>query len=258
VLGLALTGPQPIAWGVRPDAPDLLKAANDYLGSVRRTTFFNYLVKKYYLIPKNVVLHKQTLETTREKGVISRYDAAIKAAAERHGFDWLLIASQIFQESRFDPDRESWAGAIGLTQLLPNTAWELGVEDPWDPAQNINGGVRYLKRMWDQFDESSEIDRVSLSLASYCAGLGHVLDARALAREHGKDADIWAGNVEEFLLKLSKPKYYKQAKHGYARGSEAVNYVNDIIRRWNAYQVLLGENNATASASVAEPTLAAN
>lgn len=240
VLGPALTEPRPIAWGVRPDCPSLLRAANEYLTSMKKTTFFNYLVKKYYLVPKNIMRHRNSLEVTKEKGVISRYDRYIKGSAERHDIDWLLVAALIYQESRFDPDRESWAGAIGLAQLLPSTARELGVVDPWDPAQNIEGGVRYLKRMYDRFESTTEEDRVPLALASYCAGLGHVLDARSLATESGLDPHIWEGNVEQTLLLLSRPEYYKKARHGYARGDEAVSYANDIVRRWHAYTTLVG------------------
>ena len=240
VLGPALTEPRPIAWAVRPNCPDLLNEANRYLTGIRKTAFFNYLIKKYYLLPKNIIRHRNSLESTREHGRISRFDSIIKTAADRYGLDWLLVAALIYQESRFDPDRESWAGAIGLTQLLPVTAGELNVHDPWDPAQNIQGGVRYLRRMYDSFEAVHEEDRIYFALASYCAGLGHVLDAQELASQLGLDPHVWRGNVEHTLLLLARPEYYRKAKHGYARGEEAVNYANDIMRRWDAYSLLVG------------------
>jgi len=240
LLGPALTEPRPIAWAVRPNCPDLLNEVNEYLTSIRKTAFFNYLVKKYYLLPKNIVRHRNSLESTREHGRISQFDSIIKTASAQYGLDWLLIAALIYQESRFDPDRESWAGAMGLTQLLPITADELDVFDPWDPIQNIQGGVRYLRRMYDSFEAVPEQDRIRFALASYCAGLGHVLDAQELASQLGFDPHVWSGNVEHTLLLLARPEYYQKAKHGYARGEEAVNYANDIMRRWEAYNLLVG------------------
>lgn len=93
------------------------------------------------------------------------YSDLITAAAQRYGVDPALVAGVIQVESGFDPSVVSHVGAKGLMQLMDETAQILGVTDSFDPAQNIDGGVRFLRDMLDRFDGD-----VSLALAAYNAG----------------------------------------------------------------------------------------
>jgi soluble lytic murein transglycosylase-like protein len=97
------------------------------------------------------------------------YDGLVASAAQRYGLDPALLHGLIQQESGFDPSAASGAGAQGLCQLMPGTAASLGVSDPLDPAQSIDGGARYLKAQLDAFGGDP-----SLALAAYNAGPGAV------------------------------------------------------------------------------------
>jgi soluble lytic murein transglycosylase-like protein len=99
----------------------------------------------------------------------TQYDALVTAAAQRYGLDPALLHGLIQQESGFNPSAGSPAGAQGLCQLMPGTAAALGVTDPLDPAQSIDGGARYLKQQLDAFGGDA-----SLALAAYNAGPGAV------------------------------------------------------------------------------------
>jgi len=107
--------------------------------------------------------------TTVAGGASSQYDSLVTAAAQRYGLDPALLHGLIQQESGFNPSATSSAGALGLCQLMPSTAGSLGVSNPLDPAQSIDGGARYLRQQLDAFGGDP-----SLALASYNAGAGAV------------------------------------------------------------------------------------
>jgi len=98
---------------------------------------------------------------------MSAYDDAVRAAALRYGVPPDLAIAQMNAESSGDPNARSPVGAVGLFQLMPATAVELGV-DPYDPYQNIDGGMRYLRQQYDRFGSWD------LALAGYHSGAGNV------------------------------------------------------------------------------------
>ena len=129
-------------------------------------------------------------------------------------------------------------------QLLPTTAKDpkVGIADIHKVESNIHAGIKYMHRMIALFEPTLPLkQRVRFALASYNAGRGHVLDARRLARQKGWDPDRWFGNVEKAMLLLKERKYARQARHGYCRGDEPVQYVSKIQSRYDAYAALFPE-----------------
>jgi membrane-bound lytic murein transglycosylase F len=202
------------------------------------------IYNKYF---KNTRSNKSRIKSdfySKNSNKISKYDDIIKANASEIGWDWRFLSSQIYQESRFDPKAESWAGATGLIQLMPATAKEVGVSNNYNPEQNIRGGVKYLDRMRDNFEAVEDsIQKVKFTLAAFNCGAGHVYDAMRLAEKHGKNPNIWDENVEEYILKLKDRKYYLDdvVRHGFVRGREPYNYVRDIFLRYEHYKKFIEE-----------------
>jgi len=118
-----------------------------------------------------------------------------------------------------------------------------GVDSLSDPHQSLAAGVKYitwLDKYWaGQITNRDE--RLNFVLASYNVGLGHIIDARNLADKYGADPTIWENNVEYYLLLKSKQKYYTDdvVQYGYCRGIETVNYVREILERFEHYKQLM-------------------
>jgi membrane-bound lytic murein transglycosylase F len=231
---------QQLCWAVRKNSPELLATINNWLKKFKKTTDYRVIYLKYY---GNTSLYKSRVNSdffTTKSGQISPYDDLIKAYAEEIDWDWRLLTSLVYQESGFDPNTTSWAGAHGLMQLMPETAAEYGIDSTANPRENIEAGVDYLKWLEDQFSErvSDSLERRQFVLASYNVGLGHVFDAMRLATKNELNPQVWKGNVAEMILKKSNPKYYRDpvVHYGYCRGSETYKYVNEIFRRFEHYK----------------------
>lgn len=175
----------------------------------------------------------------RSSGIISKYDALFQKYAPVARWDWRLMAAQCYQESCFDPQARSWAGARGLMQIMPKTAAHLGLpmEQIHEPEANISAAARYLQQLMQTFGDIPNVhERQNFVLAAYNGGAGHVRDAMALARKHGADTRTW-GSVSRYLALLNNPEYYRDpvVKNGYMRSSETIDYVERIRSRYSQY-----------------------
>ncbi len=232
----ALGEPVPQGWAVRKEDTHLLEALNRFIKKEYRGVFYNLTYRKYFENPRRIIKQASLRVDSLQSGQFSPYDDIVRKYAEEYGFDWHLIVAQMYQESRFDPDARSWMGALGLMQVLPRTAKQLGFTDLRTPEEGIHAGVRYLAWLRERFDEDISVhDRTWFALASYNAGLGHVRDARRLAKRLGMEPKRWFGEVERAMLLLSRNKYAQKAHHGYVRGRETVKYVREIRNRYEAY-----------------------
>ena len=135
---------------------------------------------------------------------IIKYKELIQQHAAKEALDPRLVCALIVQESGFNEKAESPMGALGLTQLMPTTAKELGVRDPFDANQNIAGATRHLRMLYNAFRESPDVHRHRLVLASYNGGLGRVRDAQALVRYHQTGDPLLWEPVSVTLSQLTK------------------------------------------------------
>lgn len=234
-----LSLPQQIAWSVRKNSPELLKVIDQWLIKIKKEPTFMVIYNRYFKSPRTSLLRVKSDYSSLGGNKISRYDDLIKKGAEKLGWDWRLLAAVIYQESRFISTDESWAGARGLMQLMPETARRFGATNPDDPQQSIRAGVNYLRHL-DKYWAKNITDpdeRLKFVLASYNAGLSHIIDARELAKKHHKSTVIWS-EVEYFLLKKSDPKFYRDpvAVAGYCKCEEPVNYIRNVLNTFEEYE----------------------
>lgn len=230
------------AVAVRGTNDKLLTALNSFIKKQYRGVTYNVLYRKYFTNQKTIRSFAAGRVDSSAGGTLSPYDELTRQYAELYGFDWRLIIAQMYQESRFDPNAKSFAGAKGLLQVMPRTAKFMGFKKLKQPEEGIHAGVKYLDWVRNRFESSLPFnERLWFTLAAYNAGHGHVQDARRLARQKGWDGDRWFGNTEQAMLLLSKKKYARKARYGYVRGIEPVSYVRNILQRYRAYVELTGD-----------------
>jgi membrane-bound lytic murein transglycosylase F len=238
----ALGPPEPVVWGLRTNAPQLRAELDRFLAAKRKSGLLRVLYRKYFLDRNAFDRRAASRYLTAETGQLSPYDDLFRESARIPGWDWRLVASQAYQESRFNPNAKSWAGAVGIMQIMPRTARELRVNAA-DPAQAIDGACRYLWKLDDQWQSiRSERERIRFILAAYNVGAGHVQDAQRLAEKHGDDPSRW-DDVAYWLVRKSQRSVYNDpvVKYGFARGTEPVTYVDVILERWEHYQAFVPE-----------------
>ena len=241
-VSFAITEAQDVAWAVRKDADTLLTHLNRWLEDSKNQRRLKFTREKYFEAVKSQQARVQSAYSSLDGRRISEYDELIRKHSSSLQWDWRLLAAMIYEESRFNPDARSWAGAFGLMQLMPATAERFGIDTTQTREANIKAGVaylRYLDRYWKKHIDDPE-ERVNFILASYNVGPGHVQDARVIAIQTGKDPNLWHNNVADCLLLKSEPEYHQLegVKHGYCRCTAPVEYVSDVQRKFAEYRAL--------------------
>jgi membrane-bound lytic murein transglycosylase F len=238
-----LSFPQRLAWALRkqPDN-ELLKEINDWLASFGNTLEARLIYNKYFEGSRSARLSRSEFHSFTG-GRVSVYDDIIREVAREIEWDWRLLASLIYQESEFKPDAVSWAGAYGLMQFMPVVMEQFGIDTSTSPEEQIRVGGTFIRYLDRQIPETiaDPNERIKFILASYNAGVGHVLDARRLAQKFNKSPDIWTDHVDFFMLNKSKPTFYRDpvVYYGYARGDETYRFVTEILERFDHYRNLL-------------------
>lgn len=226
-----------MGWAVMADNAELADALDRWFNPQMVKNIRNE--EAFLLSSRSISRHVYSPMLNRSGGVISHYDRYFQMYAPMARIDWRLMAAQCYQESCFDPNAKSWAGACGLMQIMPVTADHLGLprSEMFNPEQNIAASARYLQELGNHYRDVPVSERVFYQLASYNGGFFHIRDAMALARKNGRNPYRW-DDVAEYVLKLSDAAYYRDpvVKHGYMRGTETVGYVRRIRDRWMQYR----------------------
>jgi len=199
--------------------------------------WFNY---RNYLLKQPIQEEPATLPQPEVCNTISPYDHLFKQYADSIKWDWQLLAAMAYKESKFDTSVVSWAGAKGLMQLMPRTARAMGVPEGMEQnaEESIKGAVRYLAELERSFRRIPDPDeRKNFILASYNAGIGHILDAMALADKYGHDKYRWKDNVEKYILLKNDSVYYTDSlcRNGRFKGKETYVFVRDIRKQYKKY-----------------------
>lgn len=173
---------------------------------------------------------------------ISKFDALMKRVGEESGYDWRFMSAIAYCESRFTEGLVSKRGAAGLMQVMPVVARHFKV--PVSHIYNTETNVRLACRLLNEFEKMlrfpeniAEHDRLSIVLASYNAGVGHVQDARRLARADGANPNSWSV-VSKYLQLKADPAYYtrSEVKAGRFSGSrETLGFVKLAMTKYDEY-----------------------
>ncbi len=213
-----------IAWAVRKENPQLLASINEYFANDKNAALdvAKKLIAKYYGRTQWIVDPNGNAYTAKMR----QYAAIIRDLSSPYHFDWLMVAALAFHESRFNETLVSPTGAVGLMQVLPATAKQMGFKNVRPPRENLHAGIRYMDLLRAKaFADSAipESEKIYFILAAYNAGPNRVNRVRAIAQQMGLDPNKWFGNVEYAAMQ--------------AMGDETLNYVANVSKYYTAYKL---------------------
>lgn len=230
---LPISFAQRSAWGVSTDKSWIGDSIDAWLKLDEPRQKYSWLLKRYFELAKNENISSSL---NFKNGKISIYDNLFKKYAKTIDWDWRLIASQGYVESRFDTTVVSWVGARGIMQVMPSTARALGLnpEEIVKPEPNIRTAVEIIRILEKSFQNriSNDVERKKFVVAAYNSGAAHIYDAIAIAKKIGKNPAIWENNVEDALLLKANPDFYNDTsicKYGYFRGRQTCTYVKQVF-----------------------------
>jgi membrane-bound lytic murein transglycosylase F len=236
-IAYALSKDEPVVWALpHSSSKSMISRLNRFFIEARRDGTLQKIYERYYGHIKRLEPADAEGILQRRLSILPRYRDFFQEAQEQSSLDWRLLGAIGYQESKWDPYATSPTGVRGLMMLTADTADRMGITDRLDARQSIIGGAKYLVMLKETLpDRISEPDRTWLALAAYNQGLGHLEDARRIAHAKGMNPDSWA-DVKQTLPLLARGGYEKVTKYGYARGGEAVVFVESVR---NYYDILL-------------------
>mgnify|MGYP006090442617 CR=1 FL=1 len=220
---------QPLAWAISPSSDSSLNTElTTFFERMIETNKLNFLLDKHFKKNQSFAFVGTRSFLKDIVAILPDYEQVFRRAGKNNNLDWRLLASIAYQESRWRKDAVSYTGVRGLMMLTQNTAKEVGIKNRQDPIESINGGAKYFRKLLNKLsDEIKTDEKIFYAMAAYNLGYGHVKDAMILAQDQNLNPYQWS-QISPVLLQLSRSKYYKKTKYGYARGWEAVKYVKNI------------------------------
>jgi len=243
--------PERLGWAFPKGGDDsLMNAAREFFDEIKANGQLNQLKERYYGYVKDFDYVGTRIFFAHIKERLDHYEEKFKTAADKYGHDWRLLAAVGYQESHWNPQAISPTGVRGIMMLTRKTAADMGIHNRIDPNNSIEGGARYLQELKGKIPTRiTDPDRTWFALAAYNIGLGHLNDARRITRLRGGDPDNWIA-VKRNLPLLMDPQWDKQTRHGFARGNEAVRYV-ERIRTYYDMLVWSDDGSSTTSPPIA-------
>jgi membrane-bound lytic murein transglycosylase F len=218
-----------LAWAFPLKKDDsLYQAAVKFLETTRASGELANLIERYYGPASrsnfiNLIVYKLRIQNR-----LPQYQQLFEKAGKKYSLDWRLLAAMGYQESYWDPKAVSPTGVRGLMMLTEDTASHMGVRNRMKAEDSIDGGSRYIAQMIDRMpDTVTGPDRLWMALAAYNIGINHLEDARILTQKQRGDPNKW-NDVKERLPLLATQKWASQTQYGFARGQEAVIFVNRV------------------------------
>jgi len=232
-VAMTIEDSMPMAWALDRSQDDSIKAAMvEYFGTVHQSGWFTVLEDKYFGHIRTFDYVDSRAFNKSAETTLKRYKSMFQQYAG--DLDWRLLAAMSYQESHWKPDAVSRTGVRGLMMLTMDTANDWDVEDRTDPEQSIRGGARYFASLLSRIPARiGNPDRTWMAMAAYNIGMGHLEDARVLTERQGGNPDLWL-DVKQRLPQLKQKKYYRTTNYGYARGDEALQYVDNIRRYYDS------------------------
>ncbi len=207
---------------------------NHWFTYFKQTPEFDDIAVRYF---KNYHIKNRKGEYITRKS-LSPYDNAIKENAATIGWDWRLLASLIYQESKFKAAVSSSRGAIGLMQIKEVVAKSYGIDDVYNPLENLKAGTRHIKRLQGMYRKmgADSLNTMLLTIAAYNCGEGRMEDCMSLARQEGKEYLVW-DSLKEIIPLMKKEEYYTSdaIKLGKFNGKETLKYVEQVLERYGQY-----------------------
>lgn len=244
-----ISEPRQLAWALSlSDDTSLYDEVALFFKRIKKDKTLDRLIEKHYGHTSSLSYIDNCKFRQHKKSRLPLYQQYFNQASEQYSIDWRLLAAIGYQESRWLPNATSSTGVEGIMMLTNDTAAELGIKNRTNPAQSIAGGAHYFqKRLQTMPAQIPEPDRTWFALASYNVGEGHLEDARVLTQKQGGSPDKWI-DVKQRLPLLTQERWHETTQHGYARGREPVQFVENIRSYYDLLVWLTEENQIKKNA----------